>query len=243
MSRPRSSSFNAAQKTFQPPSRMDWNDERLAALDPAQLKSLLDNLAVQRAAGRVTEDTAADLTRRITARLPARALTVRRSRPRSLIQLDARVAEGLGGLATELGQRYDLSDDTARRKSADIVGFRPETATDKHGLAKAGIAMKKGSMAIDRSVGYRVRDSMASLAFLLLPDQPQETGRYVILATDDLLESGVPIAEVLPASRDHGWSRKSRERMRAQPVENFAQAQALYEGLIARVAAKRDEKG
>ena len=127
----------------------------------------------------------------------------------------------------------------ARSKSIDVLGFRPEAGTDKQGLAKVGAAVKKGSLAIDRSIAYRVRDSMASLAFLLLPDQPHESGRYVVLATDDLLESGVPLTEVIPASRDHGWSRDSRARMRAQPAQTFAEAQALYEALIARVASKR----
>jgi len=239
MSHARTASFKAAQKTFQPPSRMDWNDEKLAALSVEQLKRLLENLGIQRAAGRVTEEIAEDLTRRITARLPASALTTRRARPRSLIQLDVRAATALGDFATELGTRYDLTDATAREKSADIVGFRPEVATDKHGLAKAGVSVKKGNMAIDRSIAYRVRDSMASLAFLLLPDQPEQTGRYVILATADLLESGLPITDVMPATRDHGWSRDSRSRMRAQPTANFAEAQQLYETLIARVAAKR----
>jgi hypothetical protein len=65
----------------------------------------------------------------------------------------------------------------------------------------------------------------------------------VILATDDLLESGVPITDVMPASRDHGWSRDSRSRMRAQTAANFAEAQQLYEALIARVATKRVVEG
>lgn len=218
---------------------MDWNDEKLAGLDAKQLKALLENLRIQREAGRVSDEAAEDLTRRITARLPASALTARRTRPRALALLDARVAAGLGGLALALGRRYDLSDATARERSAGIVGFRPQASTDKRGLAKAGASMKDGSMAIDRSIAYRVRDSMASLVFLLWPDQPQESGRYVILATSDLLETGLPIAEVLPASRDYGWSRDSRERMRAQPMQNFAEAQKAYEEMIARVANKR----
>jgi hypothetical protein len=221
---------------------MDWNDEKLAGLDTPQLKRLLENLRIQRASGRVTDEAAEDLTRRITARLPASALTVRRTRPRALALLDARIAASLGGLASSLSQRYDLSDETARQMSADITGFKPQAATDKRGLAKTGSSVKNGNMAIDRFIAYRVRDSLASLAFLLAPDQPHESGRYVILATEDLLEAGLPIAEVMPASRDYGWSRDSRERMRAQPAESFAEAQRMYEALIARVATKRPEE-
>lgn len=218
---------------------MEWSDEKLAQLDVDQLKNLLENLDSQRAIGRISADSAQELSQRITARLPARALSARRSRPRALVELDARVARDLGDFAAYLSRHYDLSDGTAREKSIDVLGFRPEAGTDKHGRAKAGTAVKKGNMAIERSIAYRVRDSMASLAFLLLPDQPQETGRYVVLATDDLLESGVPLTEVMPASRDYGWSRDSRGRMRAQPAQNFAEAQTLFEALIARVASKR----
>jgi hypothetical protein len=218
---------------------MDWSDEKLAQLNVEQLKNLLANLDSQRALGRVSADSAEEVAQRITARLPARALSARRARPRALVELDARVARDLGDFAAYLSRHYDLSDGTAREKSVDILGFRPEGGTDKRGLAKAGAAVKKGSMAIDRSIGYRVRDSMASLAFLLLPDQPNEAGRYVILATDDLLESGVPTTDVIPASRNHGWSRDSRGRMRAQPTQNLAEAQTLYEALIASVASKR----
>jgi hypothetical protein len=74
MSPLRSTSVNTPHKAV-PPSQMDWNDERLAALGVEQLKNLLANLGVQRAAGRVTGDTAADLTRRIAARLPANAVS------------------------------------------------------------------------------------------------------------------------------------------------------------------------
>ena len=44
------------------------------------------------------------------------------------------------------------------------------------------------------------------------------------------------------AARDYGWSRQSRERMRAQTAESFTEAQQLYEALIARVATKRPEE-
>jgi len=218
---------------------MEWNDEKLARLDNEQLRNLLENLSKQREMGRVTEEAALELAQRIAARLPARAQTPRRVRSHALIQLDARVATDLGEFAAQLDRQYDLSDGTARKKSIDVLGFRPQVATDKNGLAKAGISMRKGSMAIDRSISYRVRDSMASLAFLLLPAQAHEAGRYVVVATDDLLESGVPITDVMPASRDYGWSRDSRGRMRAQPAQNFADAQKLYEGLIATLAERR----
>jgi hypothetical protein len=232
----------APTKLFVAPSRMDWTEEKLSALGTAELKSLLENLATQRAAGRVSEEIASDLASRITGRLPAGATSPRRKRSRALIALDARVAESLGDLALQLSQRYDLSDVTARARSADTAGFRPQAMINKHGQARAGASMKNGTMAIDRFITYRVRDSLAGLAYVLAADQPTQNGRYVLLATDDLLDSGAPIDEVMPASGEHGWSRASRERIRTQTAADFADAQRLYEELIARVATKRDSE-
>lgn len=65
---------------FVPKSQLVWTDEKLQALDTAQLVNLLDNLHIQLASGRITEETAADLQKRIEARLPARELTARRKR-------------------------------------------------------------------------------------------------------------------------------------------------------------------
>lgn len=234
-----SASNKTAAKVFLPPSRMDWSEEKLATLDKAQLKSLLENLAVQRESGRVSEEAADDLAKRIAARLPASVLTPRRKRSRSLVQLDARIAEALGDLALLLSRRYDLSEETARERSADTAGFKPQALTNKLGHARVGNSVKNGSTAIERFIAYRVRDSLAALAYLLAADQPQNTGRYVVLATSDLLESGVPLAELMPPSGDFGWSRESRERMRAKPTADFAEAETLYEALIARVASKR----
>lgn len=62
----------APKPVFQTPTQMNWTDEKLAALSSDQLVTLLRNLDVQRAAGRVQDDTADDLTKRIFARLPTR---------------------------------------------------------------------------------------------------------------------------------------------------------------------------
>jgi hypothetical protein len=65
---------------FVPKSQLVWTDEKLQALDRVQLGNLLDNLGKQLASGRVSEETAADLQRRIEARLPARELALRKKR-------------------------------------------------------------------------------------------------------------------------------------------------------------------
>jgi len=239
---PMSKQKNApAKPVFHTPTQMDWNEERLAALGKEQLLNLLQNLQTQRGSGRVAEETAAELEQRIRARLPARAVAVRRKRARSEVQLEARVAQQLGALAVELAERYDLSPATATRASAGTKGFRAQPLTDSKGQARAGGSVKTGQTAIERYISCRMRDSLASLAFVLLADQPQEAGRYVLLGTDDLLDDALP-NEFTPLAEQHGWSIGSRARMRAAPMPNFAEAAQRYEALLARVATPMGER-
>ena len=64
-----------------PPSRMVWDDEKLASLDKEQLTNLLNNLHTQLAIGRISEATAQELEGRILSRLPkATAARLRQER-------------------------------------------------------------------------------------------------------------------------------------------------------------------
>jgi len=111
----RKGKFAPTKPVYQPPSQLVWTDEKLATLDSKQLLNLLANLHTQRVCGRVAEETATELEQRIRARLPTRAVAVRRKRARSEVMLEARVAEQLGALAAQLAARYDLSPETAAR--------------------------------------------------------------------------------------------------------------------------------
>jgi hypothetical protein len=233
----RKSKSATAQPVYQAPSQIVWTDERLAALDKEQLINLLENLQTQRGSGRVAKDTADELEERIKARLPARAIAVRRRRTRSEVLLEARVSEQLGALATELAARYDLSPESATRESVGTKGFRTRPLIDAKGKARVGGSVKQGNAAIERFIACRVRDSLASLAFVLLADRPEETGRYVLLGTDDLIDDEPVANEFTSLAEQHGWSASSRTRMRAVPMANFAEGAQRFEALIARVAA------
>jgi hypothetical protein len=65
---------------FHTPTQMDWTDDKLATLSEDQLVTLLGNLRTQRESGRVKEDTADDLARRINARLPTRLVNILKKR-------------------------------------------------------------------------------------------------------------------------------------------------------------------
>jgi hypothetical protein len=66
----------APKPVFHTPTQMNWTDEKLAALSSDQLVTLLRNLHVQRSSGRVLDETADDLTKRIYARLPTRVVNL-----------------------------------------------------------------------------------------------------------------------------------------------------------------------
>ena len=222
---------------YVPPSAVVWTEERLAALETAQLINLLANLQTQRACGRVSEATAAELEVRIKARLPTRALAVRRTRPRKEVLLEARAAEQLGALATSLAQRYDISAESAIKASAGVRGFRPQPLTDSKGRGRSGASVKGGYAAIERFVAYRCGNSFASLAFVLLAGRADEHGRYVLLGTDDVLGAETTSDEYADVAGQHAWSSASRARMRAEPVAGFDEGAERYEALIARMAA------
>lgn len=233
MSKAKPASIKPASFT---PTQMDWNEERLAALGQEELTNLLANLQRQRGSGRVGPQTADELEHRIRARLPTHTAAVRRHRTRSEVQLEARASQQLGALAVQLAARYDLSAETAIRVSADTKGFRPQPLTDARGNARCGSSVKSGTSAIDRYIACRMRDSLASLAFVLLADRPQETGRYVLLGTVDLLGEDTPTNEFTAVAAQHAWSASANQRMRATPMTNFAEAAQRYEALIAQMA-------
>ena len=225
-----------AKPVYVPPSQIVWTDERLAALAKDQLINLLANLQTQRSSGRVSEETAVELEVRIKGLLPARAIAVRVKRPRSEVLLEARTAEQLGALAHDLAARYDLRPETAMSAAEGVKGFRPQPLTDSKGHARAGT---KSGAAFERFIGYRSRDSFAGLAFVLLADQTQERGAYVLIGTDDLLGADLPRNDYTPVAEQHGWSAAARARMRAEPVANYAEGAERFEALVARLATPR----
>ena len=223
---------------YTPPSLVVWTDERLAALDKAQLVNLLENLQTQRSCGRVSEATAVDLEVRIKSRLPAPRSAPRRKRPRGEIRAEARAAEQLGDLAAELARRYDLSAESAVKASAGIKGFRAEPMTDSKGHARTGSSVRSGVVAVERYVGYRSGESFAGLAFVLLSDDAERAG-YVLLGPDDLLGEEPADNAYSSLAGQHGWSSAARARMRAHAVSGFEEGAQRYEQLIARMVAQQ----
>ena len=218
---------------------MKFSDEDLAKLSADELRTLLANLRNAVATQRVSKAEADNTAERIRTLLSKRPAKGRNRRAAGAATLERRVAEALGRVAEQLGRRYDLSAETAKRLSVGTKNFKAHQLTDKNGLAKTGGSMKGGRMSIDRYISYRVRDSTVSLAFLLFPGQPEDAGKYVVIATDDLMTAGDPLDTLVPEkSNEYGWSPAFRERMRAVPFESLDDAARRYEDLIAKVAPR-----
>lgn len=225
-----------AKPVYTPPSQIVWTDERLAALGKEQLINLLANLQTQRSNGRVSEEIAVELEVRIKGLLPARAIAVRTKRPRSEVMLEARTSEQLGSLASQLAARYDITAETAVSAAEGIKGFRPQPLLDSKGHARAGT---KSGAAFERFIGYRSRDSFVGLAFILLANQAQERGAYVVFGTDDVLPADLPENDYTPIAQQHGWSTAAKARMRAEPMPGYAEAAERFESLLAKLAVPR----
>jgi len=220
---------------------MLWTDDRLAKLSTPELKSLLVNLPVAAKAHRMTEAEAADTCTRIEGMLTkARSTAARAQRASRPLTLDRRVGIALGEFAETLAQRYDLSPETAKSLSNGMKGFRSHNLTAKNGEAKTGGAMKEGKLDVDRYISYRVRDVIVSLAFIVFKDEPEESGQYYLVGTDEVMSEGQPFSALLAGKADYGWSPAFTARMNAMAFADLESAGAQYELLIAKLAPRRE---
>ena len=218
---------------------MYWTDERLEPLTPTELKNLLNNVGTQLAAGRVTAIVAEDICRRIGTRISTiRKTKLRGTRAPRAITLEKRVAVELGGFAEELAKRFDLSAETARKRSVGAARFVPHNLTAKNGEAKTGGAMKEGKLAIDRYISYRLGDTLVSLAFILFKDEPEENARYYVIGTDDVMSDGQRFTELLAEKTGYGWSPAFTARMNVASFAGLSPAAVAYEALVAKLAPK-----
>ena len=89
--------------------------------------------------------------------------------------LEAECSHQLSEFAIQLSNKYDLSAETASKKSEGTKGFRPHKLTSKDGQAKLGGQQRTGKVGIDRYISYRVKNDLVSLgAWLISKDSPEE---------------------------------------------------------------------
>src|SRR6185369_9600455 len=175
---------------------VDWSDDRIAALSDQDLKNLLAN-AERKSAADVIAQCKAEMEKRDAAK-PRKA-----SKPRTeLKEFEHDMSAQLAAVGKEMAEKYDLSEETAKAKSAGVKGFKAHKLLDAKGYAKLGGMQRDGSVAVERYISYRRGKDIVSLGVFLLKDQPVESREFHVIAPLGLLDGGKPVAEIRPTSTE-----------------------------------------
>src|SRR5579864_2325545 len=173
---------------------VDWSDDRIAALSDSDLKNLLFN-AERKSAASLIAQCKAEMEKRDAAK-PRKI-----GKPRTeLKEFEHEMSGQLAAVGKAMAEKYDLSEETAKARSAGVKGFKAHRLLDAKGFAKLGGMQRDGSVAIDRYISYRRGTDIVSLSVFLLRDQPIEAHEFHLIAPRALLEGGKPVAEIRPTA-------------------------------------------
>jgi len=206
---------------------VDWSDDRLAALSDQDLKNLLVN---------AERKSATDLIAKCTAELEKRdALKPRKvSKPRTeLKEFEHAMSGQLAAVGKEMAEKYDLSEETAKAKSAGVKGFRSHKLLDAQGFAKLGGSQRDGTVAVDRYISYRRGNDIVTLGVWLLKDASIEDHEFHVSAPAAMIEGGKAFSEVRPsvAEKDPQPSRAIRA------FKDLPSAAAAFDAVLAKITA------
>jgi hypothetical protein len=206
---------------------VDWSDERIATLSDQDLKNLLVN-AERKSATTIIALCKAEMERRDAAR-PRKT-----PKPRTELKEFERDMSGqLAAVGKEMAEKYDLSEETAKAKSADVKGFRSHKLLDSKGSAKLGGHQRDGTVAVDRYISYRRGNDIVSLGLWLLKDAPIEDHEFHVSAPPAMLEGGKPFSEIRP-----GISAKDLQDARhARAFKDLPSAAAAFDAALAKITA------
>lgn len=169
---------------------VDWTDEKIATLSDQDLKNLLAN-AERKSVGDIVEKCKAEQAKRHAAK------PRKEGKPRSEVkEFEHQMSEQLATVGKDVAGKYDLSEATAKEKSAGVKGFKAHRLLDSKGYAKLGGMQRDGSVAVERYISYRRGDSTVYLGVFLLKDAPVEDHEFHVIAPQAFLDGGKPIAEI-----------------------------------------------
>jgi hypothetical protein len=171
---------------------VDWTDDRIAALSDQDLKNLLVN-AERKDATEIILQCQAELEKRNAAK-PRKT-----AKPRTEIkEFEHEVAARLAAVGKEMAEKYDLSEETAKAKSADVKGFRAHKLLDSKGYAKLGGSQRNGTVAVDRYISYRRGNDIVTLGVWLPKDQAVDGHEFHVGAPAAVIEGGQAFSDVRP---------------------------------------------
>jgi hypothetical protein len=169
---------------------VDWSDDRIAALSDQDLKNLLVN-AERKSVVTVIAQCKAELEKRDAAkpRRPAKPRT-------ELKEFEHDISGQLATIGKQMAEKYDLSEETAKAKSAGVKGFRSHKLLDAKGFAKLGGHQRDGTVAIDRYISYRRGNDVVTLGVWLLKDAPLEDHEFHVSGPAGMIDGGKAFSEV-----------------------------------------------
>ena len=173
---------------------VDWSDDRISALSDQDLKNLLVN-AERKSVAAVIAQCKAEMEKRNAAK-PRKG-----AKPRTEVkEFEHEMSGQLAAVGKAMAEKYDLSEETAKARSAGVKGFKAHRLLDAKGYAKLGGMQRDGSVAVDRYISYRRGTDIVSLSVFLLKDQPIEAHEFHLIAPLALLDGGKPVAEIRPTA-------------------------------------------
>jgi hypothetical protein len=206
---------------------VDWSDDRIAALSDQDLKNLLVN-AERKSVADLIAKCRAEIEKRDAAK-PRKA-----AKPRTELK---EFEHAMSGEIAEVGKRmaakYDLSEETAKARSAGIKGFRSHKLLDGQGYAKLGGHQRDGTVAVDRYISYRRGNDIVMLGVWLLKDAPIDSHEFHVSAPAAMIEGGKAFAEVRP-----GISEKDLQETRLiRSFKDLPSAEAAFDAALAKITA------
>jgi len=206
---------------------VDWSDDRISALSDQDLKNLLVN-AERKSAAVVIAQCKAEMEKRDAAK-PRKV-----GKPRTeLKQFEHEMSERLAAVGKAMAEKYDLSEETAKAKSAGVKGFKAHRLLDAKGYAKLGGMQRDGSVAVDRYISYRRGKDIVSLSVFLLKDQPIEAHEFHVIAPLAVLDGGKPVAAIRPTATEA--QKQSADSGLA--FKDLPSAAAAFDAALAKITA------
>jgi hypothetical protein len=206
---------------------VDWSDEKLAALADKDLKTLLAN---------AERKSATDLVAKCTAEIEKRqaAKPGKATKPRTeLKEFEHMIAGEIATVGKAMAEKYDLSEETAKAKSAGVKGFRSHKLLDAKGYAKLGGSQRDGTVAVDRYISYRLGNDIVTLGVWLLKDAPIDAHEFHVSGPAAMIEGGKSFSEVRP-----GLSEKDQQETRLiRAFKDLPSAAAAFDAALAKITA------
>ena len=206
-----------------------WTPEKIASLSVPKLRALKTN-AQNLSKIDIVALCEAELKRQ-NARGPG---TRRNGRPEGEVNLQNEADGLLVHLAHQVLAVHDLSELTARAASQGIKGYRYLALLSKNGSSKLGGHQRKGAIAIDRYISYRIGNDRIALVILLAKGRQAEDHKWFLSGPKRLLPNQQTATEVIPGLDDStGYTHLG------VAFDNFDDAADKFREILAAFAPKK----